>query len=204
MNNIEDENKIAIAEALPIIEKHAEIAIEAVDCEAESTGVPDQNYHSTSGESSISHISKADNTSEILEIYTDGACSGNPGPGGWSAVILHDGKQEEVVGGEKQTTNNKMELLAAINGLKSITHRDITVKMFTDSLYVKNGITNWINNWKLKDYKDVKNVELWKELDSLCQKFKIEWNWVKAHNGNKYNEIADKLAREQAQRARYT
>jgi ribonuclease HI len=135
---------------------------------------------------------------EFLEIYTDGACSGNPGPGGWGAVMLYGKYEKRISGGEKDTTNNKMELFAAIQGLKSVTRNDIKIKVYTDSTYVLKGITEWISGWKKKNFKDVKNVELWKELDAISSKFSIEWNWVKAHNGNKYNEIADTLAREES------
>ena len=138
------------------------------------------------------------NEPEFLEIYTDGACSGNPGPGGWGAVMLYGKHEKRISGGEKLTTNNKMELKAAIEGLKNITKPDIKVKIYTDSVYVQKGITEWIFSWKKKNFKDVKNVELWKELDQMASKFKIEWNWVKAHNGDKYNEIADSLAREES------
>lgn len=135
---------------------------------------------------------------EFVEIYTDGACSGNPGPGGFAAVLLWGGEQREVVGGERFTTNNKMEILAAINGLKALTRTDVKIKLYTDSLYLQKGITEWIEGWKKKNFKDVKNVELWKELDSISSKLNIEWYWVKAHAGNKYNEIADELARGQS------
>lgn len=131
---------------------------------------------------------------EII-IYTDGACSGNPGPGGYGAVILNGEEKHELTGGEKLTTNNKMELKGAIEALKHVQDVEANVKLYTDSEYVKKGITEWIFNWKKKNYKDVKNDLLWRELDSLASKLKIEWHWVKAHNGNKYNEEADKLAR---------
>ncbi len=136
-------------------------------------------------------------------MYTDGACSGNPGPGGWGCVILVDGNEIPLSGGERNTTNNRMELLAVIEGLKHISMRsDFTgriVALFTDSQYVKNGITDWIINWKKNGWKTaakkpVKNQDLWIALDELVSKFTIEWKWVQGHSGDKYNEICDKLA----------
>tara|TARA_B110000967_G_C18625049_1_gene430785 strand:+ start:235 stop:663 length:429 start_codon:yes stop_codon:yes gene_type:complete len=132
-------------------------------------------------------------------IYTDGACSGNPGPGGWGAVILDEReKQNNISGKVKDTTNNRMELMAPIMALKKIkTKSDITI--FTDSTYVKNGITEWIkkwekNGWKTSNKKPVKNKDLWIKLNDLCQKNKITWKWVKGHSNNKYNTLADELA----------
>ena len=132
-------------------------------------------------------------------IYTDGACSGNPGPGGWGAVILDEReKQNNISGKVKETTNNRMELMAPIMSLKKIKSRsDITI--FTDSTYVKNGITEWIkkwekNGWKNSSKKPVKNKDLWIKLNDLCQKNKITWKWVKGHSNNKYNTLADELA----------
>ena len=132
-------------------------------------------------------------------IYTDGACSGNPGPGGWGAVILDEReKQNNISGKVKDTTNNRMELMAPIMALKKIkTKSDITI--FTDSTYVKNGITEWIkkwekNGWKTSNKKPVKNKDLWIKLNDLCQKNKISWKWVKGHSNNKYNILADELA----------
>ena len=132
-------------------------------------------------------------------IYTDGACSGNPGPGGWGAVILDEReKQNNISGKVKETTNNRMELMAPIMSLKKIKSRsDITI--FTDSTYVKNGITEWIkkwekNGWKNSNKKPVKNKDLWIKLNNLCQKNKVIWKWVKGHSNNKYNNLADILA----------
>lgn len=139
---------------------------------------------------------------EFIEIYTDGACSGNPGPGGWAAVMMWGEHKKEISGGEKLTTNNKMELLAAIQALRTLTREDIKVKLYTDSLYLKKGMTEWIEGWKKKAFKDVKNVELWKELDGISSKFAIEWHWVKAHAGHMHNEMADRLARDEALRSR--
>ena len=133
-----------------------------------------------------------------FKIYTDGACSGNPGKGGWGAIILDGKNQSSISGSENKTTNNRMELMAAIMALKKIKKKsDITI--FTDSKYVKDGITDWIkkwkqNNWKSSNKKPVKNKDLWIKLDNSCQKHKISWKWVKAHAGNKYNNLADELA----------
>ena len=132
-------------------------------------------------------------------IYTDGACSGNPGPGGWGAVIFDEkNKQNNISGKFKETTNNRMELMAPIMALKKIKSKSDVV-IFTDSTYVKNGITEWIkkwekNGWKSSNKKPVKNKDLWVTLNELSKDQVIDWKWVKAHAGNKYNEIADKLA----------
>ena len=132
-------------------------------------------------------------------IYTDGACSGNPGPGGWGAVIFDEkNKQNNISGRVKETTNNRMELIAPIMALKKIESKSDVV-IFTDSTYVKNGITEWIvkwkdNGWKNSSKKPVKNKDLWVKLDNLCQKNKITWKWVKGHSNNKYNNLADELA----------
>jgi len=141
-----------------------------------------------------------------IKIYTDGACVGNPGPGGWAAIILTDNKKEEMFGGEKLTTNNRMELTAAIKALEYCSSMDGSqptlkqIKIYTDSTYVKEGITVWINNWeknnwKTADKKNVKNVDLWKKLKELTQANSIEWNWVKGHSENPMNDLADKLAK---------
>ena len=134
-----------------------------------------------------------------FKIYTDGACSGNPGKGGWAAIILDsDLNQSRISGSESNTTNNRMELLAAIMALKKIKKKsDITI--FTDSKYVKDGITDWIKKWKLNSWKSsnkkpVKNKDLWIKLDNSCLKHKVTWRWVKAHAGKKYNNLADELA----------
>jgi ribonuclease HI len=134
-------------------------------------------------------------------IYTDGACSGNPGPGGWGAVILDDEKNEiNISGKEKSTTNNRMELLASIMALRKIKEASEII-IYTDSIYLKNGITTWIKNWEKNDWKNskkkpVKNKDLWLKLNRLSKEKIINWRWVKAHAGNKYNELADKLATE--------
>jgi ribonuclease HI len=134
-------------------------------------------------------------------IYTDGACSGNPGPGGWGAVILDEEKNETNISGEeKSTTNNRMELVAPIMALKKI-KKASKIIIYTDSTYLKNGITTWIKNWEKNGWKNakkkpVKNKDLWVILKKLSKGKIIDWKWVKAHTGNKYNEIADKLATE--------
>lgn len=143
---------------------------------------------------------------EKVEIYTDGGCHGNPGPGGWAVVVIADDVAKQLSGGEKQTTNNRMELTAAINALKIIHNtpnflqKQIIVNI--DSQYVKNGITTWIKNWKAKgwktaDKKPVKNQDLWILLDSLNEGLNITWNWVKGHAGIKYNEICDQLCQDE-------
>jgi ribonuclease HI len=134
-------------------------------------------------------------------IYTDGACSGNPGPGGWGAVILDEEKNETNISGEeKDTTNNRMELTAPIMALKRI-KKASKIIIYTDSIYLKNGITTWIKNWENNGWmnsnkKPVKNKDLWLTLNQLSKEKIIDWKWIKAHAGNKYNEIADKLATE--------
>tara|TARA_B100000427_G_C15403295_1_gene548667 strand:- start:488 stop:934 length:447 start_codon:yes stop_codon:yes gene_type:complete len=142
-----------------------------------------------------------------VKIYTDGACVGNPGPGGWAAVIIFDNKKEELFGGEKLTTNNRMELTAAIMALEYFNENEKKqlslkqVKVFTDSIYLKDGITVWINkweknNWKTADKKNVKNIDLWKKLQDLVKIIPVEWNWVKGHSNDPINELADKLAKQ--------
>ena len=133
-----------------------------------------------------------------LKIYTDGACSGNPGKGGWAAIILDGSNQSSISGNESNTTNNRMELLAPIMALKKIKKKS-EITIFTDSKYVKDGITDWIkkwkvNNWKSSNKKPVKNKDLWINLDYACLKHKVTWKWVKAHDGNKYNNLVDELA----------
>ena len=136
-----------------------------------------------------------------ISIYTDGACSGNPGIGGWGVVILlNNSEQINLKGGSLQTTNNQMELRAAIEGLKYFT-KSTTLNLYTDSKYVKDGIESWIQKWKINGWKtsskkEVKNKDLWIELNKQMLRHKIDWNWVKGHAGNKYNEKADTLARE--------
>ncbi|MGZ8360747.1 MAG: ribonuclease HI [Allosphingosinicella sp.] len=133
-----------------------------------------------------------------VEIFTDGACKGNPGPGGWGAVIRSGGREKEISGGEPLTTNNRMEMLAAIRALEAL-QRPCKVDLYTDSAYVRDGITKWIhgwrrNGWKTADRKPVKNAELWLELLEATAPHQVEWHWVKGHAGHPENERADKLA----------
>ena len=135
-----------------------------------------------------------------VEIFTDGACSGNPGPGGWGAILRYGDTMRELNGGEPVTTNNRMELLAAINALEAL-KRPSHVDLHTDSQYVKNGIMSWIhgwkrNGWKTADKKPVKNAELWQRLDDVADLHEITWHWVKGHAGHPENERADELARQ--------
>ena len=142
-----------------------------------------------------------------IKIYTDGACVGNPGPGGWAAIILLENEKKELFGGEKLTTNNRMELMAAIKALEYCFEQEKEqpslklIRIFTDSVYVKEGITVWINNWeknnwKTTDKKNVKNVDLWKKLKDLSKSKQIEWCWIKGHSDDPMNDLADKLAKE--------
>ncbi len=131
-------------------------------------------------------------------IYTDGACRGNPGPGGWGVLIKFDSAEKEIFGGQTDTTNNQMELSAAIEGL-AILKEPCSVELFTDSKYVMDGITQWIQNWKKNNWrtaakKDVKNKELWQKLDQLISQHQVQWHWVKGHSGDAGNETADLLA----------
>ncbi|NWG93068.1 MAG: ribonuclease HI [Parvularculaceae bacterium] len=133
----------------------------------------------------------------MIEIYTDGACAGNPGPGGWGVLIIEGGRRRELFGGDPATTNNRMEMTAAIEALKSTTG---PVRLHTDSQYLKNGITAWIkgwkrNGWKTADRKPVKNQDLWQALDRATEGRKIDWRWVRGHDGHPENERADALAR---------
>ena len=134
----------------------------------------------------------------LVEIYTDGACSGNPGPGGWGALLIFKGKKKEISGYLETTTNNQMELMAAIEALK-VLKKPCKVNLYTDSTYVQKGITEWIynwekNNWRKRDNSPVKNIELWQKLQQEMEKHDIIWNWVKGHSDNEGNNIADRLA----------
>jgi ribonuclease HI len=136
--------------------------------------------------------------SDRVEIFTDGACRGNPGPGGWGVVMRFKGKEKQLHGGEEDTTNNRMELKAVIVALEHLT-RTAAVRVTTDSKYVKQGITEWIHNWKRNGWrtaakKPVKNSDLWRELDELVSKHDVVWDWVKGHSGHPENELADSLA----------
>ena len=138
----------------------------------------------------------------MIKIYTDGSCLENPGNGGWAAIIINNGRKTKIKGSKKNTTNNQMELLAPIEALKKIP-KGSKVQIFTDSKYVKSGITEWIHNWKKNGWKtankqEVKNKDLWVELDILANKFEIGWNWVKAHSTDKFNNEVDLLARSAA------
>lgn len=139
-----------------------------------------------------------------IEIYTDGACLGNPGRGGWGAVLLYKEHRKEISGNEMDSTNNRMEMRAVIESLKSL-KKPSEITLFTDSKYVMDGITKWIfswkkNGWKSADKKPVKNIDLWQELDAQVARHEITWTWVKGHSGNHFNEIADELARSAAER----
>jgi ribonuclease HI len=138
-------------------------------------------------------------TPRRVEIWTDGACSGNPGPGGWGAILTFNGKEREISGGETPTTNNRMELMAAIVALETLT-RACAIDLHTDSMYLRDGVTKWIHNWKKRgwktaDNKPVKNVELWQRLDAAAERHDIHWKWVKGHADDEMNERADALAR---------
>ena len=135
---------------------------------------------------------------KAIEVFTDGACRGNPGPGGWGVLLIIDGKESSLFGGEKDTTNNRMELTAAIKALEVFKEESI-LTLTTDSTYVKDGITQWLDNWKVKNWltaskKPVKNKDLWIKLDQLNARHKVSWKWVKAHVGHRENEIVDMLA----------
>lgn len=135
-----------------------------------------------------------------VQIYTDGACSGNPGPGGWGVILRFGEQEKELKGGERDTTNNRMELMAAISGLEAL-KKPAVVDLTTDSQYVRQGITSWIFNWKkngwrTSDRKPVKNVDLWQRLDAALRQHEVRWHWVKGHAGHAENERVDQLARE--------
>jgi ribonuclease HI len=146
-------------------------------------------------------------TGKVVDIYTDGACSGNPGPGGWGAVLSYDGRRKELYGGEPApTTNNRMELMAAIQALESLT-RPSAVRLHTDSIYLRNGISQWLPGWKRKgwktaDKKPVKNADLWQRLEAAADRHQVQWLWVKGHDGNPGNERADALANKGMDEAR--
>lgn len=139
-------------------------------------------------------------TSMTVDIYTDGACSGNPGPGGWGALMLCNGEEKELCGGEVETTNNRMEMLAAVQAFQAL-KKPTKVRLHTDSTYLKDGITKWINNWKRNGWrtaakKPVKNADLWQLLEEVMKPHDVEWHWVKGHSGHPENERADELARQ--------
>jgi ribonuclease HI len=137
---------------------------------------------------------------KIVDIFTDGACSGNPGPGGWGALLRYNGVEKELSGGDPTTTNNRMEMMAAIIALESLT-RPVQARIHTDSIYLRDGITKWIHDWKKRnwrtaDKKPVKNVDLWQRLESALERHDVEWIWVRGHAGHPENERADALARQ--------
>lgn len=139
---------------------------------------------------------------KTVEIYTDGSCLGNPGPGGYGVYMRYQNHEKEASQGYQLTTNNRMEMLAATVALETL-NRPCDVILYTDSQYVKQGIESWVTNWKKRNWqtsakKPVKNVDLWKRLDAACQRHTIEWKWVKGHSGNRYNELVDDLARDAA------
>jgi len=141
----------------------------------------------------------ADQDGDFIDIFTDGACSGNPGPGGWGVILRWRGKERELWGGEPNTTNNRMEMTAAIRAIEAV-KRPVKIRLHTDSTYVKDGITKWIANWKKKGWrtanrKPVKNMDLWQFLDEAAARHEVEWHWVKGHAGHPENERADELAR---------
>ena len=141
---------------------------------------------------------------EIVEIFTDGACSGNPGPGGWGAILRYKGHEKELSGGETATTNTRMELRAAIAALEAL-KKPTRVRIFTDSQYVHNGIRTWIHDWKKRgwktaDKKPVKNIDLWQRLEAALETHDIEWHWIRGHSGHPENERADALARKAIRR----
>ncbi|MAH78654.1 MAG: ribonuclease HI [Rickettsiales bacterium TMED254] len=143
-------------------------------------------------------------TDSVIEIYSDGSCIGNPGPGGWAAIILEKNKKKEIFGGEKITTNNRMELIAVINALNLINNKS-KISIYTDSKYIINGITIWMKNWKKNNWKTgnkkiVKNKDLWNLLDKICGIHQVNWNWVKGHSGHELNERVDYLARSEAEK----
>jgi ribonuclease HI len=145
-------------------------------------------------------------TPQAVQLFTDGACSGNPGPGGWGCILRFKGVEKELYGGENPTTNNRMEMLAVLSGLNALT-RPCTVEVYTDSEYVKKGMTEWLRGWKARgwktaDKKPVKNDDLWKALDEAASRHRVSWHWVRGHAGHPENERADELARRGAQEAK--
>lgn len=138
-------------------------------------------------------------TQETIDLFTDGACRGNPGPGGWGVLMRWRGHEKELKGGERDTTNNRMEMMAAIKGLESV-KRPAQIRIYTDSIYVRDGITKWIHGWKKRGWKTagkkpVKNQDLWQRLEAALERHQVEWHWVKGHDGHPENERADALAR---------
>jgi ribonuclease HI len=150
------------------------------------------------GEEREGHLKPAGQTGQVVDIFTDGACTGNPGPGGWGAILRSGRHKKEIYGGEPDTTNNRMELMAAIRALESLT-RPSSVRVYTDSQYLRTGITQWVpawkrNGWTTRQRTPVKNADLWMRLDSAAAKHQVRWFWVKGHAGHPENERADELA----------
>ena len=146
------------------------------------------------------------NDDDVIDIYTDGACSGNPGPGGWGAILRAGLHEKELFGGERATTNNRMELLAVIEALRAL-KRPVKARVYTDSQYVQKGISEWIQNWKRRGWKPaakepVKNADLWQALDAEAARHSVDWRWVRGHNGHAENERADALARRGVEQVR--
>lgn len=144
-------------------------------------------------------MTETNDAAEVVEIFTDGACSGNPGPGGWGAILRINGKEKELFGGEAETTNNRMEMMAVIEALAAL-KRPVAAMVYTDSQYVQKGISEWIHGWKRRGWKTadkqpVKNEDLWRRLDALAAGHRVTWRWVKGHAGHPENERADALAR---------
>lgn len=150
-------------------------------------------------------MTESDPGGDVVEIYTDGGCEPNPGVGGWAAILTCDGKTRELSGGDPKTTNNRMELMAAIKALEALRRR-CTVVLYTDSQYVRKGITQWLPGWKRKNWRRkggaVKNVDLWMQLDELAQAHDVEWKWVRGHTGDPCNERCDELAGMEIERLR--
>jgi ribonuclease HI len=143
-------------------------------------------------------MSRSASGAEVVQVYADGACKGNPGPGGWGAILMEGGNEKELFGGSPQTTNNRMELTAVIRALEALKHPS-TVEVYTYSQYVQKGISEWLPDWKRRgwrtaDKKPVKNVDLWQELEQVAGKHRVSWHWVKGHAGHPENERADELA----------
>ena len=195
----EVETKVATSETETVSAQIEDFVLESPDFTK-----AEEKAETTENASSPNFSPKPCNTvPEKITIYTDGACSGNPGKGGWGAVILVDSDEYRLSGGEKLTTNNRMELMAAIEALEKVVENPMwkksTVTLISDSQYVKNGIQSWIhawkkNGWRTANKEPVKNKDLWLELDELASELNISWQWVKGHAGNKYNEICDSLA----------
>ena len=150
-------------------------------------------------------MSKSASSAEVVQIYADGACKGNPGPGGWGAILRAAGKEQELYGGEPQTTNNRMELTAVIRALEALQH-PATVEVYTDSQYVQKGISEWLHAWKRRgwrtaDKQPVKNIDLWHRLDRAAAPHRVTWHWIKGHAGHPENERADALANRGVEKA---